>query len=88
VSNNKIIVIDYLNFYTVIHLIFRGYNKAFSLYRHLFLEDFYVFILKIFKVDLITLDLMMNDKSSSSIFVSTSKEKRIIINGSRQLKHV
>jgi len=54
---NKSILIDYLNFYTIIYIVLFQYKTVNLLYKHEFLNDLYCYLLGAFNVNISYLDI-------------------------------
>ena len=54
---NKSILVDYLNFYTIIYIVFFQYKYVRLLYRHKFLNNIYCYFLGIFSVKISYLNI-------------------------------
>ena len=54
---NKSILVDYLNLYTIIYIVFYQYKSVSLLYRHKFLDNIYTYFLKLLSVEIRCLNI-------------------------------
>jgi hypothetical protein len=63
---NKLILIDYLNFYTFLYIVFNKYKSVQILYKHQFLNNFYSSFLKILGVNFKYLEITYSSSNSKN----------------------
>ena len=54
---NKSILVDYLNFYTIFFIIFGKYSSVYLIYRHKFLNNIYIYFLRLLNVEIAYLEI-------------------------------
>ena len=74
---NKTILVDYLNFYTIFYIIFGKYSSVYLIYRHKFLNNIYVYFLRLLNVE-ITYQEINYSSTKSNEYRQVSIEKDYI----------
>jgi hypothetical protein len=80
-QKDKIIVVDYLNIYTLLIIRARGCKSVVTLYEHLFMEGVYKYILRVMKVKILKLD-MDYGSNRVKLFLNIKEEKERIVHDS------
>ena len=76
-STDKSILIDYLNFYTILYIIFNKYKVVYIFSKHIFLENFYRRLLGFFDISLKNLSINYSSKDTSK-YSEIVKEKIVL----------
>ncbi len=75
----KKVVVDYLNIYTILFLLFYRSSSVIVLYKHAFLDNFYKFFVTLIGIRVVESLCMSNDNNGTFIYMKTKDEKKRII---------
>ena len=86
-NTGRTIVIDYLNIFTLIYIKIFKYTNVFILYKHAFLNEFYILLLNLTGVKIDSKYLMYSDLHATHIYKQSIREKRKIVDRNFDIKN-